>query len=125
MMYRAGISYDRFGKLTKREINIISSAYADKIKADFETEDLMAYVQGVYFMEALKSTVGNMFGKNTYKYPEKPFAQANKPLTEKEKQEQIDLFISQLKTMEDNFNLSKAQKEKKNEQGKQKVEDKG
>lgn len=112
-----GISYDRFGSLTMKDMRIISKAYSEKIQADFEMQDIMAFIQGRYFVEALLSTVGNMFSKGKpMKYPEKPYSQ-NKdiPLTEEEIQRQRELFIANLKAMETNFNLNK--EKQKLEQG--------
>lgn len=114
-MYKAGISYDRFGKLTLKEINIISNAYKKKVDSDFEYEDLVAHLNGIYMMEAIKCTVGNMFGKNGFKYPEKPLIQTNKPLTEKEKKKQVELFFAQIEAMGTNFNMQKKEEQLKSE----------
>lgn len=114
-MYLAGVDYDRFGKLTLKDMRIIAKAYSEKTKVEFEVEDTMAFIQGRYFLQALLATVGNMFrdkGSKPHSYPDKPYSQNKEvPLTEEEIQRQRELFIANLKTMETNFNLNK-----KNEQ---------
>lgn len=114
-MYLAGIDYDRFGSLTLKEMQIIAKAYSEKVQADFELRDTMAYVQGRYVVEALLCTVGNMFSKGKpMKYPDKPYSQNKEvPLTEEEIQRQRELFVANLKAMETNFNLEKEKKKKK------------
>ena len=110
-MYRAGISYEQFGKLTMRQIQYISKAYAAKAEEDFKLADITAFIQGRYMVDALLCTVGNMLGgKNSkFTYPEQAYTMANteKQLTEDEIQAQREQFIAMLKTMETNFNLSK------------------
>lgn len=75
-----------------------------------------AWLQGMYFCEALTSTVGNMFrGKNDkpYEYPDKPyeFDKEEHNLTEDEIEVQRELFWQQLHIMQSNFELSKQQGE--------------
>ena len=116
-MYKAGISFHEFGKLNMKQIRYISKAYAEKQQEDFKIADLNAYIQGIYMMDALKCTVGNMFGgkKANFSYPEKAYSIASEEeqLSEDEIQRQRDQFIAALKTMEKNFNRDK---EKKNKQ---------
>lgn len=109
-MYKAGISYDEFGKLTMRRIKIISKAYTEKLEDDFKISDVAAFIQGRYMVEALLCTVGNMLGKNTkFEYPEKPYSLKNQEenLTEDEIEAQRQQFIATLQTMQHNFNLNK------------------
>ena len=117
-MYKAGISYLEFGKLNMNEIHYIANAYAEKQDAEFKYSDMLAYVQGIYFMDALKATVGNMLGGKhaRFEYPQQAYSMANqeKELTEDEIQLQRQQFIAALQTMEHNFKLNK-EKEKSGE----------
>ena len=110
-MYKAGISYNDFGKLTLKKMRIITKAYADKIEDDFKIADTMAFVQGRYMVEALLCTVGNMLGgKNAkFSYPEQPYSMVKqeKELTEDEIELQRQQFIAALETMQHNFNINK------------------
>ena len=118
-MYRAGISYEEFGKLNMRQIRYIANAFAEKQKEDFKLADVMAFIQGRYMVDALLCTVGNMLGgKNAkFTYPEQAYSMINQEeeLTEDEIQRQREQFIAMLQTMETNFNLNK-EKEKEKEQ---------
>ena len=110
-MYKAGITYEQFGKLTMKDIRVIANAYSEKIKDDFRLADTMAFIQGRYMVEALLCTVGNMLGgKNTkFSYPDEPYSASytKNELTEDEIELQRQQFITALKTMEANFNLNK------------------
>ena len=110
-MYKAGISYDDFGKLTMKKIKIIANAYSEKLQDDFKIADVVAFVQGRYMVEALLCTVGNMLGgKNAkFTYPEQAYSMADKErqLTEDEIELQRQQFIAALQTMQHNFNLNK------------------
>lgn len=110
-MYRAGISFKEFGCLTMTEIRTISKAYSEKLSEEFKLNDIMAFVQGRYIVDALLCTVGNMFGgKNAkFEYPEQAYSlnSEEKELTEEEIQNQRVQFMAMLQTMERNFNLNK------------------
>lgn len=73
----------------------------------------MSHIQGMYFAEALLSTVGNMFSSKTAKkheYPDKPYDLGlDKSKNESEKERQIKLFAGQLTTAFNNYKLSKEQ----------------
>lgn len=72
----------------------------------------MAHLQGIYFMEAILTTVGNMFNKSSskHKYPDKPYdLDLDGKKTEREQESQIQLFAAGLNAMMNNFNLSKEQ----------------
>ena len=113
-MYRAGISLDEFGKLTMRKIKIISNAYSEKLHEDFRLSDLRAYVQGIYVVEAILCTIGNMTG-GKHSYPKQAYSMnVEKELTEDEIELQRQQFIAALQTMQHNFNINKE---------KQKIED--
>lgn len=111
-MYRTGVTYDEFGKLNMKQIRIISNAYSEKLKEEYKTADVIAFIQGRYFVEALLATVGNMFSKNgNFKYPEQAYS-LNKYdgyLTEEEKAAQVDAFFAGLRVMQHNFEMDKAQ----------------
>lgn len=110
-MYKAGISYEEFGKLNMRQIRYIAKAYAEKIEEDFKIADTTAFIQGRYMVEALLSTVGNMLGgKNSnFKYPEQPYTmnKREEELTEEEIEAQRDTFFANLRIMQHNFEASK------------------
>ena len=109
-MFKAGVSYVDFGKLTMKRIQIISNAYSEKMRDDFKISDVMAYIQGRYMCEALLATVGNMLGKNTkFTYPEQAYSmmQTEDNLTEDEIELQRQQFIAALQTMQHNFEINK------------------
>jgi len=115
-MFRAGISYDDFGKLTMRKIKIIANAYGEKLKEDFKMADITAFIQGRYFIHALLCTVGNMMPtKNStkFEYPEQAYSlnQADEQLTEDQIEAQRQAFIASLMTMQHNFEINKQKQE--------------
>lgn len=113
-MFKAGVSYDEFGKLTMKKIRIIGNAYSDKMKDDFKMSDVIAYIQGRYMVEALLCTVGNMLGKNAkFTYPEQAYSmkQSDEDLTEDEIELQRQQFIAALQTMQHNFEINKEKKQ--------------
>lgn len=84
-----------------------------KVKRD----DEIAWLNGRYMVEALVSTVGNMFGKKgsePHTYPEQPYlhdtefnkkkVQSEVVLSEEERKEQVNQFFLSLKIMQSNFN---------------------
>ena len=114
-MYRAGITYEQFGKLNMKQIRIIANAYSKKLEEDFKIADITAYIQGRYMVDALLATVGNMLGgKNSrFSYPEQAYSMAGKEpeLTEEEIQRQREQFIATLTAMGNNFQLNKEKEE--------------
>lgn len=120
-MYKAGVSYEEFGRLNLRQIRYISHAYAEKQEEDFKKADIMAYIQGRYMVDALLCTVGNMLGgkKADFTYPEQAYSLTNEEpqLSEEEIERQREQFIAMLQTMERNFNL-REEKEKTDEKAK-------
>ena len=100
-----GIDEDRFWKLNPRLIKPYTKAY--RIRK--QEENVMLYVQGRYFADAIISTVGNMFkGKNTkaFEYPKKPYELFTEQveLTEEEIKRQRENLLLSLKIMMGNFN---------------------
>ena len=117
-MYKAGISYDEFGKLNMKKIRIISKAYSEKVEDDFRVSDVIAFIQGRYMVEALLCTVGNMLGsKAKFKYPEQAYSMQGKEeeLSEDEIQRQREQFIAMMQVMEKNFKLEKEEQTDGNE----------
>lgn len=88
----------------------IAKAYTQKEKAEIEKQNILYHLQGQYFMEALASTVGNMFKGKTAKkheYPKKPFEiYKNENYSEDELQKQRELFVAKLLAMQTNFELN-------------------
>ena len=76
-------------------------------------DNTMAHLQGIYIRDALLSTVGNMFSSKhskTIEYPEKPYdLNLDGMKDEREKESQIELFVGQLNTAMNSFNLSREQ----------------
>lgn len=75
-------------------------------------QDELAFYQGYYNFEAMSTAIGNAFrkkGQKPHPYREKPILHdaRNKPLSEKEKAKQTELFFAKLRTMKANFELSK------------------
>ena len=119
-MYRAGISYEQFGKLNMKQIRYISRAFAEKTEEEFKIADTMAFIQGRYMVDALLCTVGNMLGgKNAkFSYPEKAYTMMGKEeqLSEDEKQRQRDAFVATLQTMAHNFNRRKEEEKRQKQE---------
>lgn len=69
----------------------------------------MAHLQGVYIRDALLSTVGNMLSSKhsqKFDYPSKPYdLDLDGMKEEREKESQLELFVSSLTTAMNNFNL--------------------
>lgn len=97
-----------------KQIHYIANAYSEKLDADFKFADTLAYIQGIYMMNALKATVINYLGGKSanYQYPEQAYSlnDPNKQLTEDEIEQQRLQFIASLQIMERNFKLRKEQK---------------
>lgn len=71
----------------------------------------MAYLQGRYFVDALLSTVGNMFSKKGAKpleYPKEPYnLEAERELTQDEKDAKAKAIIDNLMRMQEAFERTK------------------
>lgn len=108
-MYKAGISYDEFGRMTMKQMNVVANAYSERLDAQLEYDNILAYIQGQYFSQAIMCTVGNMFkgkGQKAFEYPSKPFELKNHELSEDEIQAQRVAFMESLKVMQRNFELN-------------------
>lgn len=84
--------------------------YVEAYQKECEEKQAYLHLMGVYVVEALRSTVGNMFagkGHKPYEYPKKPYGTVEK-YSRKQKAEQ---FFAELNVMKTNFELSKKEKE--------------
>lgn len=71
-----GTSYDNFWKLNPRKINVMVEAYNNAKKNEIRTANMLYHLEGMYFMDALCCTVGNMFrgrGQKAFEYPKEPY----------------------------------------------------
>lgn len=97
--------------MTPKILSLIIEGRKQRIKEKTEYDNYISYIQGAYFADALKATVGNMFKKNNskpYEYPKKPYdLNEKKELTEEELQKQRELFVAKLQVMKANFELSR------------------
>ena len=93
-----GISYFDFWRMTPRKVMLCQKAHIKKL----EEKNLLAHLQGQYFVEALLATVGNMFsgkGATKFTYPEKPHelfekaVEEERELTQEEKDIQVNAFL--------------------------------
>lgn len=102
-----GVSWERFMESCPYELWAYEKAHEQRLS---EQNSLM-HLQGHYFVEALRSTVGNMFKKKTakpYEYPKKPLELGEKTdYTEDELQKQRELFVMKFEAMRINYNLEK------------------
>lgn len=92
-----GVSKAEFMDSEPRELECYDAAY----KFSENRKNYHEYMQGMYFMESLKSTVCNMFKKNgqsAFEYPPEPFqifpltAEEEEEKKQKELQKAIDYF---------------------------------
>ena len=109
--FEMGITWVEFWSLNPHSLMLMIDGYNEKQKSELTRSNYLSHLQGVYMVDAIMSTVGNMFKKKNakpYKYPEKPHELGEKkPLTEYEKSTQLDLFVAQLKAMKSNFDNQK------------------
>ena len=98
--------------MNPHKIDIYVQGVNQKAKREFEMSNVIAHIQGMYFVDALLCTVGNMFKdkhSETFEYPKKPydFNGDSSELTEDEIEVQRELFVARYMTMMNNFNLAK------------------
>lgn len=101
--------------MNPRKMKPYIRAYEIKIEHERDDKNAFAYLQGIYFRDALLSTVGNMFsGKNgkKFEYPDKPYEFYKKheeehELTEEEKIQKTNELFLKLNIMKSNFDLAK------------------
>lgn len=71
-----GTSYDDFWHLNPHKITIMVEAYNEAKKNEIRTANMLYHLEGMYFMDSLLATVGNMFrgrGQKTFDYPKEPY----------------------------------------------------
>lgn len=92
-----GVSKSEFMNSEPRELECYDMAY----RISEKRRNSFAYMQGAYFVEALKSTVCNMFqksGQTPFEYPPEPFqifpltAEEEERKKQKELQKAVDYF---------------------------------
>lgn len=59
--------------MNPRILGAISDGYARKIKNEYEEKNVIAHLQGMYFADAIMSTIGNSLSKSRHAYPKKPY----------------------------------------------------
>lgn len=72
-----GTSYAEFWHLNPRIINIMVKAYNEAKKNEIKQANMLMHLEGMYFIDALLATVGNMFrgkGKKAFEYPKEPYS---------------------------------------------------
>jgi len=70
-----GTTYNDFWQLNPRIINVMVEAYNESKKNEIRQANMLYHLEGMYFMDALLATVGNMFrgrGQKAFEYPEEP-----------------------------------------------------
>lgn len=112
-----GVNFRDFWELTPRELLLILDGYNQHEKRKLEYDNLLAFIQGRYFVDALACVVGNMFSKKGAKkleYPKEPYDldNSNKPkdyedMTQEEKDAQAKSIMDNLFRMQENFERAK------------------
>ena len=106
-----GINYHDFWSMTPRVVLLIFEGYNQNRQRKLEYDNLMAYIQGRYFVDALLCTVGNMFSKKgarQLEYPKEPYnLEGNRELTQEEKDAKAKAVIDNLMRMKENFERAK------------------
>ena len=72
-----GVSFDDFWKMNPHKINILVMAFNEKTKNELRQQNALMHLQGMYFVDALLATVGNMFrgrGQKAFQYPKEPYS---------------------------------------------------
>lgn len=98
-----GISHTDFWGMNPHILKLYFDAHA-KIR---DEQNAMMHLQGIYFRDAIASTIGNAFNKKgakPYEYPKEPYnIGAPHELTEEEKQTQVVKLFSDLNNMKKAF----------------------
>ena len=71
-----GTTYDDFWRLNPRKINIMVEAYNESMKRQTRHMNMLFHLEGMYFHDAILSTVGNAFrsrGQKLFEYPKEPY----------------------------------------------------
>ena len=102
-----GVDYNTFKHLNPTKLKAYSKAYKMQFENKCKEQELFAYWNGIYMVNAISSC----FGKN--KFPKKPIEFTNQSETDDEEmtEEQIkqarEKFILGLQVMQTNFELNK------------------
>lgn len=100
-----GMTYDQYWNMDGTLVKDFREAYLLKNKSENEK----MWLQGLYFLHALKASVGNMFLKNGEKpftYPEEPFPRTKKEIEEKQQREnekKIAMFKAKINSVNSKF----------------------
>lgn len=104
------MSYETFWHLNPTKLKPFYKAF--KIRRKIHDEEM--WMMGMYTVNAVSVSIANSFSKKAKaKYIEKPLMDINnteKALSEKELQQQRELFVARLMAMKTNFELSKENK---------------
>ena len=110
-----GITWAEFWDMTPA----IVEAYKQGFKIKKDEQNTFAYIQGIYFRDALASTVGNMFkkkGAKAIEYPSEPYelyahtddnGNTDGGMSEEEKRKKTEALFGVLRLMQANFEISK------------------
>lgn len=102
-----GISFKDFWSMTPHEIMLVLEGFKQQQDRETEMQNMLMYIQGRYFADAIMCTVGNMFSKKGAKaisYPKEPYdLHPDRELTEAEKQKQVEMIFTNLERMKTNF----------------------
>lgn len=94
-----GVTWSEFWNMNPRILKAISEGYSEKTKYEIIRSNNMAYRQGIYFMDAIASTVGNMFSKGAKnQYPKKPYEIFSEDSEENTTREEIAVFEMKQRT---------------------------
>lgn len=114
-----GIQEKDFWSMNPRRLKVHIKAYKLKREEQLTYDNYIAYLSGIYVMDALSSTVGNMFknkGSKPNQYPEKPYELGDKKeeeLSQDEIQRQTELLFARLNVMGKNFEMQKKKEQEK------------
>lgn len=85
--------------MNPRILGAISDGYARKIKNEYERKNVIAHLQGMYFADAIMSTVGNALFKGKHSYPKKPYKFFEEHISENDNSnEEIAVFEMKQRT---------------------------
>lgn len=101
-----GVSEERFWDSCPYELKPYEKAYQMRLKK----QDEQAWMQGMYFYNALSVALSHFCGKKHSKYVQSPFlyqirdSEETENLTESQKEKYVDQLFVQLMIMQSNFN---------------------
>lgn len=93
--------------MTPHDVMLCLEGYKEQQSREMDTQNTLMYIQGRYFVDALLSTVGNMFSKKgakPFEYPKEPYdLHPDRELTEYEKRKEVEKLFTNLEIMKSNF----------------------